>query len=130
MTAERSAKPVADKLGVKSGEQAVAINVPTNVQLALGKAFITQTGAPRTGQFDLVLYFATDKALLGKDLPGMAAALKLGGRLRIAYPKGKAIKTDLNRDTLHAFLQQKNWRGVTLVAIDDIWAAMRFKPSK
>lgn len=86
MTAERSAKPVADKLGVKSGEQAVAINVPTNVQLALGKAFITQTGAPRTGQFDLVLYFATDKALLGKDLPGMAAALKLGGRLRIAYP--------------------------------------------
>lgn len=48
MTAERSAKPVADKLGVRSGEQAVAINVPTNVQLALGKAFITQRGALRT----------------------------------------------------------------------------------
>lgn len=33
-----------------------------------------------------MLYFATDKALLGKDLPGMAAALKPGGRLWIAYP--------------------------------------------
>ncbi|MGH9198204.1 MAG: hypothetical protein ACRD1T_21035 [Acidimicrobiia bacterium] len=66
MTSERSAKPVADKLGVKPGEQAVAINVPANVQLALGKAFITQTGAPRSGQFDLVLYFATEKALLNE----------------------------------------------------------------
>jgi hypothetical protein len=79
MTPERSAKPVAEKLRVKPGKQAVAITVPTNVQLALGKAFITQTGAPRTGQFDLVLDFATDKALLDKDLPGIASALKPAG---------------------------------------------------
>jgi len=127
MTPERSAKLVADKLHVKSGEQAVAINVPSNIQMALGKAFITQTGAPRAGQFDLVLYFATDKSLLGKDLPGMVAALKPGGRLWVAYPKGTTIKTDLNRDTLQAFLQPKKWQGVSMVTVDDIWAAMRFK---
>ncbi|MGH9198205.1 MAG: hypothetical protein ACRD1T_21040 [Acidimicrobiia bacterium] len=53
-----------------------------------------------------------------------------GGRLWIAYPKGKAIKTDLNRDTLNEHLQQRKWQGVSLVAIDDIWAAMRFKAAR
>lgn len=55
MTPERSTKPVSEKLGVKDGEKAVAVNVPSNVQMALGKAFITQTGAPRSGEFDLGL---------------------------------------------------------------------------
>lgn len=130
VTAQRSSKPLSQKLGVKEGEKAVAVNVPSNVQMTLGKVFITQTGAPSAGEFDLVLYFATDKVLLGKDLPQIGAALKPGGRLWIAYPKGKAIKTDFNRDTLKAFLHQKRWQGVSLVAIDDVWAAMRFKPSK
>jgi hypothetical protein len=28
---------------------------------------------------------------------------------------------------MHGFLEAKKWQGVSLVAIDDIWAAMRFK---
>lgn len=127
--AERSSRPVAEKLGVKTGERAMAVNTPEGLQSLLGKAFITQTGAPRSGTFDLVLYFATDASLLGKDLPHLARALEPRGRLWIAYPKGKAVATDLNRDTLRAFLEGRKWKAVALVAIDDLWAAVRFKPA-
>ena len=46
------------------------------------------------------------------------------------YPKGGAkAGTDLNRDVLWQLVGPRGWTGVSLVAIDDTWSAMRFRPS-
>lgn len=52
-----------------------------------------------------------------------------GGLLWLCYPKGTAkIKTDLNRDVLRETVAARHGlEGVSLVAIDDTWSAMRFR---
>ncbi|MBI2872860.1 MAG: hypothetical protein HYY00_06705 [Chloroflexi bacterium] len=47
----------------------------------------------------------------------------------VAYPKGtfKKYKADINRDTGNALMARYGLTGVSLVAIDDDWSAMRFK---
>jgi hypothetical protein len=45
-------------------------------------------------------------------------------------PKGgKRAGTDLNRDILWSLVEQHGWAGVRLVAIDDTWSSMRFRPA-
>ena len=70
------------------------------------------------------------------DLVGDAQVAELKGALTgqgilwVAYPKGgtKAKKeTDLNRDILAAYLQEKGLQAVAQVAVDDTWSALRFK---
>jgi hypothetical protein len=49
----------------------------------------------------------------------------------IAYPKGTSgVKTDLNRDRLAKAVAPTGWRAVRLVALDEIWSAMRFRPAE
>ncbi len=50
----------------------------------------------------------------------------------LAYPKKSAkVKPDINRDSLVTlFLQTYGWQGVAMVALDDTWAVMRFRPTE
>jgi hypothetical protein len=51
------------------------------------------------------------------------------GTLCIAYPKGgSGVQTDVNRDRLWRALARLGWRPVRLIALDEIWSAMRFGP--
>jgi hypothetical protein len=77
-----------------------------------------------------VLLFAADAAALEKAFPAARAASKAGGLLWIAYRKGgKKAGTDLNRDILWEHMQRYGLAGVTLVAVDGEWSAMRFRPA-
>jgi hypothetical protein len=47
----------------------------------------------------------------------------------IAYPKKTSdVKTDLTRDQLRKTMSAMGWRAVSIVAIDETWAALRFRP--
>jgi hypothetical protein len=53
-----------------------------------------------------------------------------GGLFWLAYPKKTSKQypgTEIDRDSLHARLADLAWEGVSLVALDDDWSAMRFK---
>jgi hypothetical protein len=90
------------------------------------RATVTTGGASR----DAVIAFATDQADLARVAPRAIRATKPDGLLWIAYPKGTAkMKTDLNRDVLWQIVEERHGlEGVTLVAIDETWSAMRFRP--
>jgi len=61
---------------------------------------------------------------------GILKSLKPDGVFWIAYPKGGAkAGTDLNRDILWDKMKSYGLAGVAMVAIDDTWAAMRFRPA-
>ena len=49
-------------------------------------------------------------------------------KLWIAYPKQTSkIVSDLNRDCSWEIFSQNSYEGVSLVALDHVWSAMRFK---
>lgn len=47
----------------------------------------------------------------------------------ISYPKkGSAIASDLSRDILRENMAIMGWNTVAIVAIDENWSALRFRP--
>lgn len=120
------------KLQMKAGQRALVINAPAGyldklVPLPDGVE-IAEEGV---GPFDFVQLFVHDLAQLHALLPLAIQSVKLDAQLWIAYPKGSAkTGTDLNRDRLWAAVSEHHLTGVTLVSLDEVWSAMRFRPSE
>jgi hypothetical protein len=80
--------------------------------------------------YPFVQVFATRLAEIrafAKKLPKHAAPNAL---VWISYPK-KASKTgsDLSRDVIREAMKGTRWRAVSIVAIDEVWSALRFRPA-
>jgi len=111
---------LAKKLQIKDRKVAV-LNAPPGFLLDA-----PMVRAARPG--DAVLLFAATKKDLHK-LKGPVVAAALRDDLAwVAYPKAGQLGTDLNRDLLVAELAADGIQGVRLVAIDDVWSALRFRP--
>lgn len=119
------------KLQMKAGQRAVVLNAPAGyldklVPLPDG----VEIAATVEGPFDFVQVFVNDLAQLQELLPLAVQSVKYDALLWIAYPKGSAkTGTDLNRDRLWAAVSEHHLTGVTLVSLDEVWSAMRFRPS-
>ena len=120
------------KLQLKAGQRAVIINPPPGYFDELGPLPEgVELGEHPAGSFDFVQVFARDKNELERFLPAALQAVKYDALLWIAYPKGGAkAGTDLNRDILWDAVAQHRFSGVTLVSLNDVWSAMRFRPSE
>ncbi len=120
------------KLQMKAGQRAVIINAPENYveQLSPLPEGVELAAEPE-GQFDFVQVFVKNLADVQKFVPEAAKAVKHDALLWIAYPKGGAkAGTDVNRDILWNAVTQYNLTGVTLISLDDVWSAMRFRPTE
>jgi hypothetical protein len=127
----RMTAALAKKLGVKSGATVVLIGAPEGTADLLQPLpeGATLAGRAVRGGADVVVLFARDLEALDSSVPASVRATKPGGLLWVAYPKGGAkAGTDLNRDILHAHMARQDLIGVTLVAVDPTWSAMRFRP--
>ena len=121
--------PLARKLQIKPGSRIAVVNAPPGYAERLdplpeGAAMVDlQPGV------DVLQVFARDRAEL-EAAAGALGSVREGGLLWVCYPKGgKKAGTDLNRDLLWAELGKSGLTGVTLVAVDDTWSAMRFRPA-
>ena len=76
---------------------------------------------------DLVQAFFTRRVHVERDVPRFIASLATGGILWLCYPKAKALGTDLNRDVLRVSVARGGLEAVAIVAIDDVWSALRCK---
>jgi hypothetical protein len=112
---------LARKLLLRDVRLARVINAPAGLEDALGLP------ARPAEQPSWLLAFAADAA----SLDGLVRELKSvppGGIIWVAYRKGgQKAGTDLNRDVIWRRLEPEGLMGVTLVAIDDEWSAMRFR---
>ena len=119
-----STKPLWQKLFIKGGTVLLA-NAPAGYDKVLdgspAKVTTRASGTPEN-----VLLFANDEAGLEKSLTTLAGRLTPATNLWIAYRKGG--KT-LHRDTLWKHGEAFGLTGVSLVAVDDSWSAMRFRKS-
>lgn len=118
------------KLLVRPGHRVLIMNAPAGYASLLDPlpdgADVVDSVAQGA---DVVQLFVSDTAELARDAPAAVKALKTDGILWVCYPKGgKKAGTDLSRDTLWDLMgKQTGLVGVTLVAVDGAWSAMRFR---
>jgi hypothetical protein len=76
-----------------------------------------------------VQLFVNNAAELEDSLPGVLPLLEEDAVFWITYPKQSSkVKSDLNRDTLAAIVQESTpYRPVSNVAVDEKWSALRFR---
>ena len=122
--------PLARKLQLKPGHRAGLVDAPPGYRELLEPlpdgATLTEAAAR---DLDWILVFAENAVDAERTVPAAAAATKPDGLLWVAYRKGgKKAGTDLNRDILWELMGRFERTGVTLVALDDRWSAMRFRP--
>lgn len=114
------------KLFYKGQAPVLVLNVP-----AEGAALAKALGAKASkGEAAFILAYAKDMAAAEKAAKTASKQLAEGGIFWLAYPKGSSKKykgADINRDLGHARMGELGWDGVSLVALDDDWSAMRFK---
>jgi hypothetical protein len=126
---------VAQKLGIKPGTIIAVDGQPLDdVSALLGDLPENVSVVPRTGSVaDQVILAADGLTDLAFMLTRVWSEIARGGRLWVWYRKGanKAPRqgngTPLHRDTLQVLLAQHGMVGVTLIAVDDTWSAMRVR---
>ncbi|MCX7920924.1 MAG: DUF3052 domain-containing protein [Clostridia bacterium] len=81
------------------------------------------------GKYGFIQVFVKDLSQLNKYIKDVIEALDGDGYLWVCYPKGtsKKYKSDVNRNTLIEAFGPYDFEGVTQIAIDDDWSAIRVK---
>jgi hypothetical protein len=121
--------PLAKKLLIKPGSRVALLNAPEGYAERLQPLPEGAELVDLQPGLDVVQVFARDRAELRRSAAALTS-VRDGGLLWVCYPKGgKRAGTDLNRDILWEELSRSGLAGVTLVAIDDTWSAMRFRPA-
>jgi hypothetical protein len=123
------ASTLAQKLQIKSGKL-IVINAPKGYAEPLTHELPDLTVSTRAaGQAEAVLLFVNSLAEVEKLAPKAIKAVKPDGMLWVAYAKGTSkVKTDVNRDKLWEMMKPSGWQPIRMIALDDVWSLMRFKP--
>jgi hypothetical protein len=112
---------ISRKLQIPAGVPVFLVNPPVGFYRDLPVTSMEEGAA--------VMVFAEDSMKLKKDADPAIRAAKADRLSWIAYPKAGQLKTDLNRDRLQELMAPYGVEGVRLVSIDDVWSAMRFRPT-
>lgn len=124
---------LAKKLLMKPDMRIGVLNAPEGYaellgELPSGATVVTQ---PEPGSLDLILLFVKSLAELEATAPQAMGLIKYDALAWIAYPKKTSkIKTDINRDNGWAKMSALGFAGVAMVAMDDTWSAMRYRPAE
>jgi hypothetical protein len=119
------------KLGIKPGQRLLVLNAPAGYVDSLKPLpDETELATKGKGPFDFVQLFVQNKAEIERHALRAIAAVKPRGLLWIAYPKKSSkLETDISRDVGWDVVKKAAWEAVAIVAIDDVWSALRFRPA-
>jgi hypothetical protein len=121
--AKAAVSSIAKKLNLKDDMRLRVVGKPDDVNLN-GITITTSIKA------FAVLVFAKTLAELDKSGGPVIEAARIDRIAWIAYPKGNQLETNLNRDILWKHMRKYGIDGIRLIALDDVWSAMRFRPGK
>ena len=118
------------KLGIKPKQRIMILNAPQGYHEQLGTLpSDVELVTTLNGTFDLVHVFVKNKAEVDHYAPMAIKAVKAGGLLWMSYAKKSSkVTTDITRDIGWDAVLDAGWRPVTLISIDEVWSAFRFRP--
>jgi len=126
------AKTISQKLLIKSGQRITVINPPHGYfellnPLPDGVRLMDHPAEP-VEFVQLFVKHTTELENLGPEALKLCEPTSL---FWISYPKqSSGIESDLNRDIIWRMMENTGWRPVAMVSIDNIWSAMRLRPSE
>jgi hypothetical protein len=120
---------VAKKLHMKPGVRALIIAAPPGYRKLLEPlpegTVVSSNGK---GTYGFVQIFATKLSEIGRCVEAMDRHAAPEALTWIAYPKlTSGMESDLNRDVICKAVEGTGWRPVAIVAIDEVWSALRFR---
>ncbi len=119
---------LADKLRLKEGFRAAVVAAPEGYLAALELPRGVELSTRLAGMYDFVQVFVRWRAEVERRAPEAVKALKDDGLLWFCYPKKSAkAETDLTRDSGWEPLRELRFVPVSLVAVDEVWSALRFR---
>lgn len=121
--------PILKKLMFKGQSPVLLVNAPVEFKTTSENFGVPVDEKPK-GTYTFALGFVKSLAEADTLARMMRRALEEKAVFWVAYPKGTSKKykgVDINRDTGGARVGTHGFQGVAMVAIDEDWAAMRFK---
>ena len=120
-----SGTPLAKKLGIKDGDEVVALGAPDGfADLVDGAPVTTASRVPRRA--DVIVAFFTERADLAKRIEGCGKAIFPDGGLWIAWPKkASGVRTDITEDTVREVALPLGFVDVKVCAVDDVWSGLK-----
>ena len=122
--------PIVKKLGLKPGMRALVVAAPDGYVHRLSPfPEGVEIATKPAGTYEFIQFFATRMSEIQKSAPGLLQRAAPEAVVWITYPKKTSgIDSDLSRDILAAAMTDKGWRPVSIVAVNDVWSALRFRP--
>ena len=123
--------PVARKLGMNRGMPALIIAPPQGYLELLAPLPDGVTISSRAdGTYRFVQVFATRRSEISRFAKRLAKHAAPNALVWISYPKKTSrTDTDLSRDVIRKAMSEVGWRAVSIVAINEVWSALRFRPA-
>ena len=118
------------KLHIKSGNRILLLNPPADFESKLHPLptdSILDLNA--SGKYDVALLFASLRSDLEHQSQVLLNHLKPGKIFWVAFPKKSSlIPSDLGMNQGWESLNARGLQGVSMIALNEEWSAMRFKP--
>ena len=122
--------PVARKLGMNPGMRALIIGPPPGYLKLLAPLPDSLTVSSRSGgMYPFVQVFVTRLSEINRFAQRLSKHAAPNALVWISYPKkASKLKGNLSRDVIRKAMSGAGWRAVSIVAIDEVWSALRFRP--
>lgn len=119
-----------EKLQLKDEKNLLIQGLPSTVEKQFVKISFAKNVTPllKSRKIDFALVFAISHKQLQDILKDVVPALHEDAKLWVAYPKvSSKIVSDLSRDCTWECISRFGFESVRLIALDNIWSAVRFK---
>ena len=124
-----SGTPLPQKLGIKAGQRVALLAAPASFAKTLGalpEGVKTSPELAGRGTFDVIVWFVTSRAVLGKGFVRTARRLDPSGGLWVAWPKkASGVATDMTEDAVREVALPAGLVDNKVCAIDDTWSGLR-----
>jgi hypothetical protein len=124
--------PISKKLGLKPGMRVLVVAAPSGYLKSLAplpEGVVISEAMGGTHEF--VQFFVTKRSAIEKSAKKLLKSAAPGALVWIAYPKKTSgVESDLSRDVVWAAMEGTGWRPVSQIAIDQVWSALRFRPTE
>jgi len=123
---------IVKKLGLKPGMRALVLGAPSGYMNSLAPLPDQVAVSQSVGRaHEFVQFFATKKSEITKSAKKLLQSAAPGALVWITYPKKTSgVDSDLSREAVWAAMGGTGWRPVSQIAIDEVWSALRFRPTQ
>jgi hypothetical protein len=122
---------VARKLGMNPSMRGLIIAPPPGYLKLLAPLPDGLTVSSRgQGMYPFVQVFATRLSEISRFAQRLSKQAAPNALVWVSYPKKTSkLAGNLSRDVIRKAMSGAGWRAVSIVAIDEVWSALRFRPA-